>query len=161
MNANDLLQQGFTGGIPFSALRTGRSQLPEAAGVYAVVRRAAEPPTFLHRSTGRDGRRGDPTVDQPRLAENWVDGVEVVYVGMASLRASGKGLRNRVGELLHFGAGKADKHWGGRFLWQLADAEQMDVYWKLDAEPRTAEREILAHFGARNDGRRPFANLVD
>ena len=43
----------------------------------------------------------------------------------------------------------------------LPPAEALPLYLRDKVAQTTAERELMAHFGARNDGRRPFANLQD
>ena len=66
-------------------------------------------------------------------------------------------------DLFEFGAGKKVPHWGGRLVWQLSDAEQMLVCWKVIAErePRTVEKMIIGKFKQLHRGMRPFANLRD
>lgn len=54
-------------------------------------------------------------------------------------------------------------HWGGRYIWQLADADELLVAWhpiSWDEAAREYERRLLAHFGDLDEGRRPFANLT-
>jgi len=64
---------------------------------------------------------------------------------------------------MQFGQGKAVGHYGGRYIWQLQDAKDLVVCWKvtLDDEPRVVEKQMIEEFKAAHGGKRPFANLVD
>lgn len=161
MTCDDLRQLGFIGGVSVASLWRDASIIPDVPGVYALARVSASAPSFLASSTGRVGRRGDPTVSRVVLESNWIEGSEVVYIGKAALRANGSALRKRLREYLRFGEGRADNHWGGRLVWQLSDAASLAVYWKPHADPRGHEAELIAAFRRRNGGHRPFANLVD
>ena len=58
-----------------------------------------------------------------------------------------------------FGAGKTVGHWGGRLIWQLADADQLIVAWKETPGrvPRQVEAELIRLF-RQQYGKPPFAN---
>ena len=62
---------------------------------------------------------------------------------------------------MQFGLGKPCAHWGGRYIWQLADAKDLLVYWKptLGRDPRLVEKAMLSKF-VEKYGCLPFANLV-
>jgi len=51
-------------------------------------------------------------------------------------------------------------HWGGRYIWQLADADELVTCWKTTpkSDPTREELKLLQAFTARY-GKRPFANL--
>lgn len=158
-----LEQRGFLGFVPFSAL--SRAGLPDTPGVYAVLRESLDPPAFLESSAAcaRPGRRGGPdrlaTEPVSALATNWVDAVEVVYIGKADARKHGGGLETRLKEYLLHGTGKRPKHWGGRYIWQLADHEELLVAWLETAgDAASVESAMLKEF-VRKTGRLPFANL--
>jgi hypothetical protein len=54
-------------------------------------------------------------------------------------------------------------HWGGRYIWQLADAAELLVAWReLDdaGTARNDERRLLERFAELHHGQRPFANLT-
>lgn len=62
-----------------------------------------------------------------------------------------------------FGQGKPVSHWGGRLIWQLEDAKDLIVCWKVleKEEPRNVEKEMIQEFKEQHKGKRPFANLQD
>ena len=76
----------------------------------------------------------------------------VVYIGKAG------SLSERVGSLIAFGTGHPVGHRGGRYLWQLADAQSLLVAWRSEDEPERAEAALLDAFRAQH-GVLPFANL--
>ncbi|MBA3243816.1 MAG: GIY-YIG nuclease family protein [Actinobacteria bacterium] len=90
------------------------------------------------------------------LKLKWVESC-VVYIG------KGKNLSRRLKQYAQFGSGKPTPHWGGRYVWQLRDAESLLVAWKQVATPdaaASAEASLLAAFRRAHGGRPPFANLV-
>ena len=52
-------------------------------------------------------------------------------------------------------------HWGGRYLWQLADAEDLVLCWKPTprSDPRSVEKAMISDFEVTY-GRRPYANRI-
>ncbi len=87
----------------------------------------------------------------------WVHGAQTLYFG------SSDSLRDRIGLLIEFSDAGPDKsvlHWGGRFLWQVADSDDFLIAWRTTPPVcfRTTERELVDEFRDVY-GRMPFANL--
>jgi hypothetical protein len=150
---------GFIGWVPFASLR--ESSCPRAPGVYVVVRPDPTIPVdFTPRSCGGWFKGRDPTSPVDELRTKWIDGAEVVYIGMAGAgRGSSRGLRQRLIEYADFGAGKPAAHSGGRRIWQLADCKRLLVAWREEPhrEAGAVESEMIAAF-IGTYGRLPFAN---
>jgi hypothetical protein len=134
---------------------------PDLPGVYVVLRETETPPTYLKESTGGHFKGKDPTVQVAVLEKNWVVGTGVLYVGKAGGSEVGSTLRKRLRQYMKFGNGSPVGHWGGRFIWQLADHNDLLVLYKLTAphEPSEYEAELISAFTKAN-GKRPFANLM-
>lgn len=162
-----LIAAGFEGWRTWPQLRTtGYQDIPSLPGVYVVVRTAASAPRWTHPGTGGYFKGRNPSVSPARLDAEWVPGARSIYIGKAAARKAGganDGLRKRLGEYGRFGAGEPIAHWGGRFVWQLADADRLLVAWHAITWNETAreyEKRLLARFAKLHDGRRPFANLT-
>lgn len=151
----ELKAAGFKGFIPVSELREGGSKMiPDVPGVYMVLRVFEGAPEFLETGSGGHFKGKDPNVPVAELAANWVDGTPVVYIGKAT------SLRKRISQYIRFGQGKPVGHWGGRYIWQLADASQLLFCWKeVDGDPEAVETEMINAFRDCY-GCRPFANLA-
>ena len=154
-----LSAEGFRGFVTFAVLREGGLDLvPQKPGVYVVLRQSQAHPAFLARNPGGRFKGRDPTVPVPELERKWVAGVSLVYVG------KGSNLLRRLRQFAAFGAGRLVGHWGGRYIWQLADDDDLLVGWRPVAEPETeagAEGALVARFKASNEGLLPFANIID
>jgi hypothetical protein len=142
---------GFTGWVPFPAIRT--SACPSSGGVYVITYDADDSPAFADRSCGGWFKGKDPSVSREALLANWVDGAEVVYIGKADR------LKRRLKQFADFGAGKPVGHWGGRLIWQLADVGELLVAWKEtpDSLPVEVESDLIGDFRSVH-GKPPFAN---
>ena len=125
--------------------------VPAGPGVFVVRHPNASAPRFLERSPGvpRDGR--DPALSVDELEANWVEGASTLYIARAAA------LRRRIRELVRFGSGESASNWGGRALWQLEDADRLEVEWREADDPRAVEEELLTRFRSEH-GAPPFAN---
>jgi hypothetical protein len=150
-----LIAAGFEGFVTFAALRADMfAGVPAAGGAYVVLREDATLPPFLSTNPGGRFKGKDPTVAQIELQACWVPGAQVLYIGKAN------DLRRRLRQYSRFGAGQAVGHWGGRLIWQIAEADQLVIGWRqVDAaqSPADLERDLLRDFHAQY-GSLPFAN---
>lgn len=153
-----LQERGFSGFIPFNALT--RSDVPNEAGIYVVMRPTLSAPVFLPESPAGHFKGQDPAVTVDLLEAAWVDGAEILYIGKASAGSNGRrGLRTRLDEYRRYGTGQPVGHRGGRFVWQLEDSVSLLVAWRLtpDEDPAAAEARMIKEFNEIY-GKRPFAN---
>lgn len=153
-----LAERGFRGFVSFREL--SESGVPSQPGIYVVLRTSAESPSFLSRNPAGQLKGRDPSVTADELRSAWVDGAAVIYIGKASAGKAGqRGLRKRLDEYRRHGAGGMAGHWGGRYIWQLADSDELLVAWLpiSDRDPGVAEAELIAEFMELH-GARPFAN---
>lgn len=158
MTARSLEAAGFRGFMRFGAFRNGGlAQVPQTGGAYVVVRRSRDRPSFDEQSCGGHFKGKNPTVAIGLLEAKWVEDAEVVYVGKAN------DLRRRLKQYADYGAGRPVGHQGGRYIWQLTDADQLRVAWKA-SDPgevgATLEAELVGVF-KREHGCLPFANIAD
>ncbi len=154
-----LEQVGFTGFVPFA--RLPKADVHDEAGVYVVLRETGGAPEFLPSSPAGRFKGKDPSVAVERLRGNWVDSARVVYIGKASAATPKRGLRRRLEEYRRHGTGKKAGHWGGRFVWQLADSAELLVAWRpsVAGVDAAAEESALLHAFVQRYGLLPFANL--
>lgn len=156
--------QGFEGFKTMGELMDGaRIQISAQKGVYVVLRENESVPHFLPEGTGGFFKGKNPNISIAELKANWVEGTPVVYIGKAGGSGSSATLQKRLGQYFRFGQGASVGHWGGRYIWQLADSKDLIVCWKPlpSDDPRDVERQMIAYFKAIHGGKRPFANLMD
>ena len=146
------------GFIKISDLRNRTSAISGMPGVYMVLRRSPEHPTFLKAGSGGFFKGKNPNVPISELEANWVESEAVVYIGMTT-----QPLRKRISTYLRFGDGEDVGHYGGRYIWQLADHEDLEFCWlpMPTGDPRARESELIEAFKLCHNGQRPFANLKD
>lgn len=158
-----LENSGFTGFVTIASLMSNINVVPAQRGVYAVMRANDDVPKFLATGTGGFFKGEDPNVGLDVLKANWVDDTSIVYFGKAGGTNKKSTLRSRLAQYMEFGQGKAVGHKGGRYIWQLSDAEDLVVCWKTISgeEPRDVEKQLIAKFKLAHGFRRPFANLQD
>lgn len=148
---DELSKRGFTGFVPFVALPS--VDVPSVPGVYVVLRPAGDEPIFVETSPAGWFKGRDPSVPVESLQRAWVAGAVVIYIGKAG------NLRRRLNEYRRHGAGRRVGHWGGRYIWQLADADLLLVVWRPtpDRDPETIESQLISEFVEAYRGR-PFGN---
>ncbi len=153
---DSIREAGFIGFKTISEMKQGgRRVLPDSGGVYMIIRPYIKKPSFLPTGTGGYFKGRNPNVSVKELKENWVENTCVLYIGKAT------SLKSRVSTYMSFGKGSAVGHWGGRLLWQLADADEMLVCWKETNElPRDVERNMISDFKDIY-GQWPYANIRD
>lgn len=152
---NALKMDVFNGFVRVFNLRgEALKDIPDVPGVYMVLRDSVERPDFLVRGSGGYFKGKDPNVPLSELCANWVEGANVLYIGKA------KSLRKRISQYLRFGDGKPVGHWGGRYIWQLADARELIFCWMpVIGDADAVETEMICRF-REHYGSRPFANLM-
>jgi hypothetical protein len=163
-----LVENGFIGFKTISELRQSEcGEVYQKRGIYLVVLPDLMTPRFLPVSTG--GRyRNDPTVEVEKLSTRWVTGTRVLYIGKVgklddervSSGTPERTLRKRLWEYIRFGRGDKVVHHGGRYIWQLANSDDLQVCWKHipDEEPKVVERRLIAEF-KKVYRKHPFANI--
>lgn len=158
---DNLRHNGFSGFVSVAALRPDLTQIPDIRGVYMVVREIGNRPQFRTTESGGHYKGTDPYVPIEKLRRNWVEETCVLYIGKAGDEHSQATLRSRLRQYLQFGAGKSRSHKGGRYIWQLEDAEDLLFCWKPlpSGNPPKEETALLAAFKGQYEGRLPFANL--
>ncbi|WLQ07875.1 hypothetical protein [Arthrobacter oryzae] len=155
-----LREGGFAGFRTFADVEINR--IPQAPGIFAVLQPEGFQVQFLARSTAGVFKKKDPSLSADKLAAEWVDGAEVLYVGKAGPGSKGnRGLRRQIQEFLDFGNGKPPGHWDGRLIWQLANTDSLLLAWKELPAGGLNQAEAKYHADFRGAyGRLPFANLV-
>ena len=150
----DVKHEGFSGFISVAKFREDGCSIPTGAGVYLVVRATKTAPRFLSEGTGGYFKGKNPNVSIEELQANWVDDTCVLYIGKAT------SLRKRLKQYIDFGKGRSVGHWGGRYIWQLEDADQLLLCWKEtpNEDPKSVESAWISSFKSFY-GVRPFANL--
>lgn len=148
---SDLRARGFEGFVALHSLTRGLAGIPRTSGSYVVLRRISELPEFLEQSVGGHYKSKDPTVPTQTLEARWVQS-STLYIGRSTE------LRTRLNTLARFARGDAVAHWGGRYLFQIADCDQLLVCWREDPDHKAAEAELLKEFRGEF-GCLPFANI--
>lgn len=155
---NALQSDGFGGFLTFDELRVQIGRVPTAGGVYVVLRVSVDEVAFMDVNPGGRFKGRDPTVATTVLSAKWIEASEVVYIGKAN------NIQKRLKQYADFGAGAPIGHWGGRYIWQLADSAALLVAWKRCEPYDTApalEARLVGRFKDEHEGRLPFANIAD
>lgn len=138
-------------------------KLPESlkiTGIYVVVYKSfVEPQFLLPEGTGGYFKGKNPNVTKIELVKKWVrfksNDDQILYIG------SGHDIRTRIKALIKFGGGKSVAHRGGRYIWQLANSADLEIYWKEVDNLEEEEKLMLEEFKKGHEEKLPFANLVD
>jgi hypothetical protein len=159
----ELMGEGFKGFQSFQEVRQqcaqGDGGIPKSPGVYVVIRANTAAPQFLAKGFGGSHKARKANSPISELEAAWVLGASVMYIGKASQRKDGGGLWDRIHEYSIAGQGRNHGHSGGEYIWQLADAKELLVAWKLvqgGTEKKLEEAMILAF--KDKYGKIPFAN---
>ncbi|MEU3846549.1 hypothetical protein AB0E44_06095 [Micrococcus terreus] len=154
-DAAGLKERGWEGFIPLSTL-VGKD-VPNVPGVYVVIRESTQDAVICEKGIHQAEKQVAPYgVDE--LAQRWIKGASVVYIGKASTS-----LRKRLGQYRRAGMAGGTNHNGGRSIWQLDDAEDLLVAWhpvdqdESGLEAAEMETQLIGAFKATH-GNRPFAN---
>ncbi|MDO8659825.1 MAG: hypothetical protein Q7K54_04485 [Candidatus Parcubacteria bacterium] len=133
------------------------NNISNVGGVYIVVYKKLNRPEFLPVGSGGEFKGRDPNVSKNILLENWVDfksGEDrILYIGKSVK------LRRRIKSYIKFGEGRSVAKWGGRYIWQIANSGNLEIYWKEAKNPREEEKRMLYKFKDKHEQRLPFANL--
>lgn len=148
--------EGFEGFVTVKSLKL-QNVAPKNSGVYMILRLSTTPPNFLVKGTGGRHKEKEPNVPIEELVQKWIADEPVLYIGKTD-----SALNGRLGQYMRFGSGKNVGHFGGRYIWQLADSDELVVCWKsVNGDAREVEKRMIENFKITHGGRRPFANLAD
>jgi hypothetical protein len=153
--------KGFSGYVTVKKLKeSSYNNIPDEQGVYVIIYDKDSPIEFLEENVGGHFKDRNPTVQISMLKANWVNNEKVIYIGQAGGNGSSATLRKRLRQYMKFGSGKPIGHWGGRYIWQLKDSDNLIVAWKpTEEDPYVVESEMINEF-RKIHGTRPFANLT-
>lgn len=158
-----LIEQGFEGFKTVRDLMMSCRDIPKEMGVYVVLREKDEGPKILEKRPFDCLEKRYPSYSKTELEKEWVEGTHIVYIGKAGGSGQKTGLHKRLSTYIRFGKGKKAAHGGGRSIWQLSDALDLVVCWRIlsDEEPCCVESKMIANFRKHHDNKRPFANRKD
>ena len=164
MREKEQLQKcGFEGFKTVSELMNNCKDIPKEMGVYVVLRERNEKPVILEKRPFNCQEEKYPSYSKSDLENEWVEGAQIIYIGKAGGLAFKTELNKRLRTYIRFGKGKKAAHGGGRSIWQLADAKDLEVCWRVlsTEEPRDVEEKMISDFCSKHGGKRPFANRQD
>ena len=147
-------KEGFMDFNKISELRTGDRKIPQIPGVYFVLNPNNENAEFLEVGSGGHFKGRNPNVPIAELKFKHVKNTVLVYIGKAD------NLGKRIGQLLKFGRGMNVGHYGGRYLWQLKNHEDLVICYipSFSEDPRELEKKYIRDF-EKQYGKKPFANI--
>lgn len=153
----------FEGFKTIRELMSSCREIPKLMGVYVVLREKDNRPYIMDKRPFDCQEDKYPSYSKAELEEEWVEGTHIVYIGKAGGSGQKTELHKRLSTYIRFGKGKKAAHGGGRSIWQLADAQELIVCWRVltDEEPCCVESKMIADFCKKHNGKRPFANRKD
>ena len=158
---------GFTGFIRLKDIENDYSIFPDCKGLYIIYIDDNQDISFCNPGTGGFFKGKDPNIEIEELKGKWVNDANVLYIGKAggttkNGRVYKSTLRKRIKEYMKFGKGKNIGHWGGRYIWQIKESDDLIIAYKiLDADnPVIEEQKLINKFKNHYNGRLPFANLI-
>lgn len=135
--------------------------IPAAPGTYRVVADVGFTPQYRNKSSAIPFKGKDPSVDVAVLKDKWVNSTQVIYIGKAGGLNQRATLRQRIKAYIKFGNGIKASHWGGRYIWQLENVDDLYIEWDtcgIEEEPSKLERNGIDSFFEEYK-KLPFANL--
>ena len=155
-----LQKYGFEGFKTISELMQCCKGIPKSMGVYVVLREKDNRPTIMDKRPFNCQEDKYPSYSKAELEKEWIEGTHIVYIGKAGGFGQKTELHKRLSTDIRVGKGKKAAHGGGRSIWQLAEAQELIVCWRVltDEEPCCVESKMIADFCKKHDGKRPFAN---
>ncbi len=129
-------------------------------GVYLIVYQGINRPQFIKNVSGPELWRGRVVnVDIEILNNRWdiYDNKlnKILYIGRASRNNT---LKRRLKSYMKFGQGNSTSHYGGRYIWQIKDYKNLEIYFKECNNSEKMETDLLNQF-VKKFGNLPFANL--
>lgn len=164
MDYNDIKElkgNGFQGFVKIKDLQNNKcNYVINSPGVYLVLFPNDQNPIFLEENIGGHFKGRNPTVPKNILEDKWVDSTKVIYIGQAGGGKSKATLQKRLWQYMRFGKGEPVGHWGGRYIWQLSNSDELIICWKIiiNEDSKRVESELIENFKYKF-GKRPFANL--
>jgi len=157
----ELKKQGLNGFYSIKELTQNPLLIPKEKGVYLVLSFYNEV-KFLKEGTGGYFKGKNPNVPIAELKRNWISNALILYIGKAGGLDSKATLYSRLKQYIKFGQGKDVGHYGGRFIWQIQNSNELIVCWKelFNSEPSIVESQLIEEFSKKYT-KRPFANLKD
>jgi len=161
-NIESLKKIGFRGFKSIKQLRANRTVIPKEKGVYLVLNPDHQNTAFIFPGSGGFFKGKNPNVTVEELKRNLVPDSLTVYIGKAGSLTGDATLFSRIGQYLRFGEGKKVGHWGGRYIWQLKNHEDLIFCWMPtpDDDPREIESDLITLY-TNVFGKLPYANLVN
>jgi len=138
--------------------------VPDVGGVYTVIiKKIGRPDYLLPWGTGGWFKGKNPNISEEKLNKKWIyfksNENRIIYIGKAGGKKIIATLKSRIRTYIRFGKGDACGHWGGRYIWQIAGSDNLEVYWKKSNDPEGEEKRMLEIFKNIHGQKLPFANL--